>query len=108
MKKALIIIMCAALLFGLAACAGKNVKVKAEAFEMTREELAEALDGAKEEDLVAWWGDPSSYLSGLYGSIWTHEGKFILVYFDGGYEGSTAAVMDVICGEPDENGFISE
>lgn len=103
MKKIVVIILCAVLLLALAACGGKNVKDKAEAFTMSREELTEALEGAKEADLVAWWGEPSSFFSGLYGSIWTMDGRYIAVYFDR----AAKTVENVICGELDENGFIS-
>lgn len=103
MKKVLIIILCLALIFCAAACASKDVKVKSKAFEMTREELTEALDGVKEDELLEWWGTPSSFFSGLYGSIWELDGRYISVVFD--YD--TKVVEGVACGELDENGFIS-
>ncbi len=105
MKKIVVIILCAAFLLALAACGGKNVKNvkdKTETFTMSREELTEALEGVKEADLVAWWGEPSSFFSGLYGSIWTMDDRYIAVYFDR----AAKTVENVICGELDENGFM--
>ena len=102
MKKTILLILCAALLLCVSAC-GKNVRDKAEAFTMSPEELTEALEGVSEEELVDWWGMPSSFLSGLYGSIWTLDGRYIVVYFNSG----SKIVTNAICGELDENGFIS-
>ena len=102
MKKVLAILMCAAMLLCVSAC-GKNVKNKAEAFEMTNEELNEALEGRNGSELREWWGEPSSFLSGLYGDIWTYDGRYIVVYM----KYPTGEVENVICGELDENGYIS-
>ena len=102
MKKIIALVMCAAMLLCVSAC-GKNVKNKAEAFEMTVDELNEALEGRTESELLEWWGKPSSYFSGLYGSIWTMDGRYISVVFD--Y--NTKVVRETACGELDENGYIS-
>lgn len=102
MKRIIALLMCAAMLLCVSAC-GKNVKDKAEAFGMTNEELNESLEGRSETELLEWWGEPSSFFSGFYGSIWTMDGRYIAVYFD--Y--ATKTVENVICGELDENGYIS-
>ena len=101
-KKVFAIFLCAAMLLCVSAC-GKNVRDKAEAFTMTVEELNEALEGRTESELREWWGEPSSFFSGLYGSIWTLDGRYISVVFD--Y--NTKVVKEAACGELDENGYIS-
>lgn len=102
MKKIIALLICAAMLLCVSAC-GKNVKDKAEAFAMTAEELNEALEGRTESELLEWWGAPSSFFSGLYGSIWTLDGRYIAVCFD--YK--TKTVESASCGELDEKGYIS-
>ena len=101
-KKVFAIFLCAAMLLCVSAC-GKNVKDKAEAFTMTIDELNEALVGRNGSELLEWWGESSSFLSGLYGSIWTYDGRYIVVYM----KYPTGEVENVICGELDENGYIS-
>ena len=70
---------------------------------MTVDELNEALDGRTESELIEWWGEPSSWLSGLYGSIWTLDGRWLIVYFNSG----SKIVESAVCGELDESGYIS-
>lgn len=62
-----------------------NVPALAECADLREEEILQRLQGLRNTDLHALWGEPHGSLFGMWGDIWeTADGTAMIVYFDAG------------------------
>lgn len=81
----------------LSSCASSSFPTKAQISVMTDEKARQALINKTAQEIHDNWGEPDNFFSGLYGDIYTYEGKSIAVY----YNNDSDKVTDVVIWEND-------
>ncbi len=93
MKKLVAALLAFAMLFALCACA-PNVTA-----ESSQEELEKAFLGKTIGEVHRAFGDPDSFLSGLWGEIYRRgENEMVIFYYesvDGGYNDDSGVVTEI-------------
>lgn len=83
MRSALSLALITALILSLCACTGVSVSLE-DIQKLPREELEEKLLGLSQEEIHQMWGQPDSFLSGLWGDIYllSEDDMMIIVYYE--------------------------
>lgn len=98
MKKRCIAFILISFSFILSACHGSPVS-ESQSLPETSADFEHIEPGTKREDILRLFGEPDSYLSGLFGDIYIRGDEQIIIYYDVGdtraFDEDTVPVLDV-------------
>ncbi len=79
MKRTLFLVLIAAMTLSLCACKTNRISL-ADVQKLSQEEVEEKMIGLSQEEVREMWGQPDSFLSGLWGDIYLlPEGDMMII-----------------------------